>query len=207
MLPSNRGDDTIICPYESSHVIQKKSFQNHLIKCRENNKNSSKSVCKFDKTHIVPTPELLHHLSECPSRSVFDRELQLKASSGQAFTGAIQAPEIINHIEDLNEDWGSAPPARTKALFNKKYDDSFQDDLTLMLIPEYHALRKWLGLLSPALPTLVWLISESTSGYTITIMQVNDLMSHYVVEVVKEFYDQLDDVVRKTPKEMHSCSY
>ncbi|KAH9498280.1 hypothetical protein Btru_009578 [Bulinus truncatus] len=128
MLPSNRGDDTIICPYDSSHVIQKKSFQNHLIKCRENNKNSSKSVCKFDKTHIVPTPELLHHLSECPSRSVFDRELQLKASSGQAFTGAIQAPEIINHIEDLNEDWGSAPPARTKALFNKKYDDSDEDE-------------------------------------------------------------------------------
>uniref|UniRef100_A0A2C9LQW8 CHHC U11-48K-type domain-containing protein n=1 Tax=Biomphalaria glabrata TaxID=6526 RepID=A0A2C9LQW8_BIOGL len=123
MLPSNRGDDTVICPYDPAHVILKKSLQNHLIKCRENHKRSRKVTCKFNKTHIIPAPELSHHLQHCDSRSVFDRELQYQARQNQIFTGAINAPDITNHTDNLEEDWEAAPRVQTKALFNKNVYD------------------------------------------------------------------------------------
>nr|KAI8732558.1 gametocyte-specific factor 1-like [Biomphalaria glabrata] len=134
MLPSNRGDDTVICPYDSAHVIQKKSLQNHLIKCRENHKGSRKVTCKFNKTHIIPEPELYYHLQHCDSRSVFDREMQYQASQNQTFTGAVNGPGITNHIEELEEDWEAAPRVQTKALFNKNSHD-VPEEVTKPYVP------------------------------------------------------------------------
>ncbi|XP_059139200.1 uncharacterized protein LOC131927510 isoform X2 [Physella acuta] len=128
MISYNRGDDTLVCPYDTTHNVQKKSFQAHLIKCRENNIGKvSKVACKFDKTHIIPKPELKHHLSECPSRSVIDRDIQFYASEGKLNTGDVVGPQIVKcHSEETTEDWASAPSFQKRGMFAKNYpNDEF----------------------------------------------------------------------------------
>ncbi|CAL1535821.1 unnamed protein product [Lymnaea stagnalis] len=149
MLSYNRGDETIICPYDETHSIQKKSFQAHIIKCREAHQGKVKMVvCKFDKTHVVPKPELKHHMKDCPSRSVLDRDMQCRASIGNALTGDIKGPAIKgSHSAEIDEDWDSAPQMyRTPALFNKP-DDYYpdEDEMTPYIPPG----ANYVGQLSP----------------------------------------------------------
>lgn len=141
----NRGDETIVCPYDETHSIQKKSFQAHLIRCREANKGKVKMVvCKFDKTHIVAKPELKHHMQDCPSKSVLDREMQCMVNSGNVLTGDVKGPEIKgSHCAEIDEDWDSAPQrVRTKAMFNPPSDGSDDDETESYFPPGANYVEK-----------------------------------------------------------------
>lgn len=50
--------DTVQCPYEKSHRINKAKIQIHLIKCRKSHPNIVKTTCPFNATHLVDAEDL-----------------------------------------------------------------------------------------------------------------------------------------------------
>ncbi|XP_065366174.1 gametocyte-specific factor 1 homolog [Calliphora vicina] len=64
--------DLLPCPYNDSHLILRKRFQVHLIRCRRSYPNAPVIVCPFNVTHRVNKVELEWHVSTCPDRQNFE---------------------------------------------------------------------------------------------------------------------------------------
>ncbi|XP_061386373.1 gametocyte-specific factor 1 homolog [Musca vetustissima] len=60
------------CPYEISHMIMRKRFQVHLVRCRKNHPKAEVVTCPFNVTHRVNKVELEWHLSNCFDRKSFE---------------------------------------------------------------------------------------------------------------------------------------
>lgn len=50
--------DLLMCPYNESHLILRKRFQVHLIRCRRSYPNAPMVVCPFNVTHRINKVEL-----------------------------------------------------------------------------------------------------------------------------------------------------
>lgn len=55
------------CPYEISHMIMRKRFQVHLVRCRKSHPKAEVVTCPFNITHRVNKVELevLYYDSKC----------------------------------------------------------------------------------------------------------------------------------------------
>ncbi|XP_050501261.1 gametocyte-specific factor 1 homolog [Diabrotica virgifera virgifera] len=61
-------EEQIQCPYNSAHLIRRKVFNTHLVKCRKANPDIKLVPCDFNVTHWVEEPCLQHHHENCPDR-------------------------------------------------------------------------------------------------------------------------------------------
>ena len=50
--------DLLVCPYDKSHLIMRKRFQVHLVRCRRSHPNANKVTCPFNVTHRLNKAEL-----------------------------------------------------------------------------------------------------------------------------------------------------
>lgn len=50
--------ETVVCPYNSAHVVMKARFVTHLLRCEKNHPNSELVKCPFDLTHRVMPDQL-----------------------------------------------------------------------------------------------------------------------------------------------------
>ncbi|XP_022218274.1 gametocyte-specific factor 1 homolog [Drosophila obscura] len=63
--------DMVSCPYNKEHVMLRKKYQQHIIKCRELYKDTVELlVCPFNKGHLVPEPEFHQHTKSCDDRKI-----------------------------------------------------------------------------------------------------------------------------------------
>lgn len=55
------------CPYEISHMIMRKRFQVHLVRCRKSHPKAEVVTCPFNITHRVNKVEIevLYYGSKC----------------------------------------------------------------------------------------------------------------------------------------------
>lgn len=104
-------DETVVCPYNSSHIILKERIQTHLVKCARSHPNIKLDTCPFNVTHryrpehkavsqfslfkqlylcitkLCSSCFKQRHLEECTSRESFDRyafEIENGPSSSQS---------------------------------------------------------------------------------------------------------------------------
>lgn len=72
---AHNPDELVSCPYNTGHVVSRKRFHLHLLKCEKDPKSPKLARCQFDISHRI-APELLQaHLLECPAARGFVREL------------------------------------------------------------------------------------------------------------------------------------
>ncbi|XP_037937507.1 gametocyte-specific factor 1 homolog [Teleopsis dalmanni] len=90
------------CPYDRTHLILRKRFQTHLLRCSANYKNMSKVKCPFNVTHIINKPELEWHLQTCKDRRKYE---EMKHSTSQKFNTI--APQFIPI--DTETSWDDEP--------------------------------------------------------------------------------------------------
>nr|ADG64985.1 hypothetical protein GA17756 [Drosophila pseudoobscura]ADG64988.1 hypothetical protein GA17756 [Drosophila pseudoobscura]ADG64989.1 hypothetical protein GA17756 [Drosophila pseudoobscura] len=61
----------IACPYNKEHVMLRRKFQQHILKCREIHKDTVQLlVCPFNNAHLVPEPEFHQHCKSCEDRKI-----------------------------------------------------------------------------------------------------------------------------------------
>jgi len=63
-------DQSVICPYDSSHKVAAARMGHHLKKCRGNFPISEKAICPFNDKHEIFAPEMDYHRSVCPHKLV-----------------------------------------------------------------------------------------------------------------------------------------
>lgn len=51
-------EDSVVCPYNKSHIILRHRLQTHLIKCARSNPHIQLELCPFDVTHRIPKEEM-----------------------------------------------------------------------------------------------------------------------------------------------------
>lgn len=51
-------ENTVVCPYNKSHIILKQRIQTHLIKCAKQHPHIHLETCPFDITHKFPKEEM-----------------------------------------------------------------------------------------------------------------------------------------------------
>jgi len=61
----NPDDDTVVCPYNNSHIILRTRFGNHLIKCKKQYPNTPMRTCRFNSLHIIHRDEMDEHERNC----------------------------------------------------------------------------------------------------------------------------------------------
>ncbi|XP_017138365.1 gametocyte-specific factor 1 homolog [Drosophila miranda] len=63
--------DMIACPYNKEHVMLRKKYQQHILKCREIHKDTVELlVCPFNNAHLIPEPEFHQHCKSCVDRKI-----------------------------------------------------------------------------------------------------------------------------------------
>ncbi|XP_017152617.1 gametocyte-specific factor 1 homolog [Drosophila miranda] len=68
--------DMITCPYNREHVMLRKKYQQHILKCREIYKDKVELLaCPFNKAHLVPKLEFHQHLKSCDDRKIIVQHL------------------------------------------------------------------------------------------------------------------------------------
>ncbi|KAI8116391.1 Gametocyte-specific factor 1 like protein [Lucilia cuprina] len=120
--------DLLVCPYNESHLILRKRFQVHLIRCRRSHPNAPMIVCPFNVTHRVNKVELevclklnnlvkvikinilQWHVSTCPDRQNFENFRH-------------QDAPIVGLSSTINLTFcGSAAAGNATSLFNNTYN-------------------------------------------------------------------------------------
>ncbi|XP_023294785.2 gametocyte-specific factor 1 homolog [Lucilia cuprina] len=102
--------DLLVCPYNESHLILRKRFQVHLIRCRRSHPNAPMIVCPFNVTHRVNKVELEWHVSTCPDRQNFENFRH-------------QDAPIVGLSSTINLTFcGSAAVGNATSLFNNTYN-------------------------------------------------------------------------------------
>lgn len=51
-------EDTVICPYNKSHIILRERIQFHLVRCRRSHPNIKLETCPFDLVHRMRKEDL-----------------------------------------------------------------------------------------------------------------------------------------------------
>lgn len=69
-MESNKVDDRISCPYNSTHLVKPDRFVWHLVKCEsKDSAQVTTARCPFDTTHVLPIEEIIEHVkNECTSK-------------------------------------------------------------------------------------------------------------------------------------------
>ncbi|KAM7348290.1 gametocyte-specific factor 1 homolog [Cochliomyia hominivorax] len=119
--------DLLTCPYNESHLILRKRFQVHLIRCRRSYPNAAVVVCPFNVTHRVKKVELVWHVSSCPDRQNFENFRHQDApivglsstinltfcdsSGGTLLNNTVATSNNINGVEyfESSECWDNMP--------------------------------------------------------------------------------------------------
>ncbi|GFR71395.1 gametocyte-specific factor 1 [Elysia marginata] len=104
------GEEVLVCPYDSSHIISVLRMPRHLLKCRKNYPFVDMAVCPFNGFHEVPPPELRYHMEHCPDKALLDRDVQLdlKSTRMKGFTELPKTRKFYLQNEDSEEElWDS----------------------------------------------------------------------------------------------------
>ncbi|RUS71863.1 hypothetical protein EGW08_020372 [Elysia chlorotica] len=89
-------DDMLMCPYDSSHLINVLRMPRHLLRCRKNHPSMDLKVCPFNGFHEVPAPELRYHMEHCPDKALLDRDAHLFGNKTRV-KGFTELPESRDH--------------------------------------------------------------------------------------------------------------
>lgn len=66
--PQCQPDEMVSCPYFPEHIMRKKRFIYHLMKCEKNPQAPKLLACPFNYTHRVRYEDRKAHLMSCPDK-------------------------------------------------------------------------------------------------------------------------------------------
>uniref|UniRef100_A0A1B6C1I7 CHHC U11-48K-type domain-containing protein n=1 Tax=Clastoptera arizonana TaxID=38151 RepID=A0A1B6C1I7_9HEMI len=58
-------DELVQCPFNKDHIVIRRRFVRHLMKCRKNHPNHNMVVCPYNATEYVERSEFPNHLLKC----------------------------------------------------------------------------------------------------------------------------------------------
>ncbi|KAI8516470.1 hypothetical protein Bbelb_050510 [Branchiostoma belcheri] len=65
---------SVVCPYDHSHIVQSNRLLRHILKCRKNYTGPDLAVCRYSAVHIMRPAEIALHEASCPyGRKVGER--------------------------------------------------------------------------------------------------------------------------------------
>lgn len=106
-------DERVTCPFDRSHVIERRRLQTHIIKCRRNlPANHDFVVCRFWELHYVKKDQIDAHYLTCEHALMKQAE---KRTSNNSTVYKFKQPELIvdesvrNYVS--TESWEDIPNA------------------------------------------------------------------------------------------------
>jgi len=101
------ADDLVTCPYNIAHTIQRRRFDNHLMKCEKQYPLMKLETCFFNTTHRIKQGEMEIHLRTCSDKAKHDAQaLHIKVQTVTMTKAEIEDHKSDN--EDDEEDWGKS---------------------------------------------------------------------------------------------------
>eukprot|EP00088_Acartia_fossae_P054107 TRINITY_DN618_c0_g1_i5.p2 TRINITY_DN618_c0_g1~~TRINITY_DN618_c0_g1_i5.p2 ORF type:complete len:174 (+),score=60.34 TRINITY_DN618_c0_g1_i5:61-582(+) len=101
------GTDLVTCPYNIAHSIQRRRFDNHLMKCSKNYPNIKLMTCKFNTKHRIKAEDHEKHMMVCEDKAAHDaRILQARRMNSIPVTKVHIQDNKPQDLDDDEEDWG-----------------------------------------------------------------------------------------------------
>jgi hypothetical protein len=101
------ADDLVTCPYNISHTIQRRRFDNHLMKCSRQHPLMNLATCFFNTTHRIKKELMQDHLLICPDKARNDAQAFENRVKETTMTRAV-LEDNTGDSEDDEEDWGKS---------------------------------------------------------------------------------------------------
>ncbi|KAI8516373.1 factor 1 [Branchiostoma belcheri] len=87
---------SVVCPYDHSHIVQSNRLLRHILKCRKNYTGPDLAVCRYSAVHIMRPAEIALHEASCPygrkvgerSKSAVIHRVRREVRSSGQFQGA-----------------------------------------------------------------------------------------------------------------------
>ncbi|KAH0566965.1 uncharacterized protein LOC123269809 [Cotesia glomerata] len=97
--------DSVICPYDRSHIIDRSRLQRHLVKCSKNFPPNYKETCPFNATHLMSESELKIHIKNCPDRKYIDHDQFRFVLKNHGSINSLPPSIAESSIDHYDESW------------------------------------------------------------------------------------------------------
>ncbi|XP_008556377.1 uncharacterized protein LOC103577500 [Microplitis demolitor] len=97
--------ESVICPYDRNHIIDRSRLQRHLVKCSKNFPPNYKETCPFNATHLMFESELKAHIKDCPDRKYIDHDHFRFVLKNHGSINSCPPSVAESNIDHYDESW------------------------------------------------------------------------------------------------------
>ncbi|KAG8037579.1 hypothetical protein G9C98_005789 [Cotesia typhae] len=97
--------ESVICPYDRNHIIDRSRLQRHLVKCSKNFPPNYKETCPFNATHLMSESDLKVHIKNCPDRKYIDHDQFRFVLKNHGSINSLPPSIAESSIDHYDESW------------------------------------------------------------------------------------------------------
>ncbi|XP_055382128.1 gametocyte-specific factor 1 homolog [Condylostylus longicornis] len=128
-------EDLVTCPYNKAHLIRRKKFQLHLIKCRSHHPDSKLLKCPFNLCHMIPEQEYSMHIGSCPDRAIITNYKNIEEDNKRKATEVSTQPKNDSEEEDWDNSEEDTKESTKTFLESKGYDPNKKINSNDIILP------------------------------------------------------------------------